>query len=166
MSIFPATDIIADVARAADPKRQQVAFSRLEAISKGAQTTFASVAGESSAKANEKSGSGWRLSPVGLRAAYQPAPTRPVSVAAGTDSVAEAAKKFESLVLQTFFEALLPKGEETYGAGASGSVWRSLMAEQLSNQFAASGAIGLKKMLETKMNASAPATVDTSTKSS
>jgi hypothetical protein len=152
MSIFPATDLIADVARAADPKRQQVAFRRLEAAASATSTSFASLSTERNPNPAAQNSPSWRAAATGLKASYQTASTRPVTVAAGSDPAAEAAKKFESLVLQTFFEALLPKDGESYGAGSAGNVWRSMMAEQLGDHFTTSNSIGIKKMLESTLN--------------
>jgi peptidoglycan hydrolase FlgJ len=147
MSTFPATDLIVDVARAADPKRQQVALRRLEAAATNSAASFASVAGETGGGAQSNASSTWRAAGVGLRAASQTASNAPMPTVASNAAV-DATKKFESLVLQVFFEALLPKDEEQYGSGAAGGVWRSMMAEQLANRFAASGAVGLNKVLE------------------
>ncbi|HEY8163075.1 MAG TPA: rod-binding protein [Methylocystis sp.] len=151
MSTFPATDLIVDVAKAADPKRQQVALRRLEAAASAPEVSFASLTQESGPKAHAPGSSTWRTAGVGLRAAYPPPSSGATLVSAPSNPAAEAAKKFEALVLQTFFEALLPKDEESFGSGASGNVWRSMMAEQLSDKFAATGVIGLKKMLENKI---------------
>lgn len=153
MSIFPSTDLIVDVAKAADPRRQQVALRRLEAAANAPSVSFASLSGESPSpiKANVSGSSNWRAAGVGLRAAYQAPASGPAVVPAASNPAADAAKKFEALVLQTFFEALLPKEDENFGSGVAGGVWRSMMAEQLSAKFAASGVIGLSKMLDAKI---------------
>lgn len=151
MSIFPSTDLIVDVAKAADPRRQQVALRRLEAAADAPSVSFASLSGESPIKANVSGSSNWRAAGVGLRAAYQAPASGPAVVPAASNPAADAAKKFEALVLQTFFEALLPKEDENFGSGVAGGVWRSMMAEQLSAKFAASGVIGLSKMLDAKI---------------
>jgi peptidoglycan hydrolase FlgJ len=166
MSIFPATDLIVDVAKAADPKRQQVALRRLEAAANAPEVSFASLTQESGAKGSALGSSTWRAAGVGLRAAYPPPPAGTTVVSAASNPAAEAAKKFEALVLQTFFEALLPKDDESFGSGAAGGVWRSMMAEQLSEKLAASGVVGLKKMLETKIapgGSSPPSSTSTKT---
>lgn len=151
MSIFPSTDLIVDVAKAADPRRQQVALRRLEAAANAPSVSFASLSGETPIKANVSTASNWRAAGVGLRAAYQTPSSGTTVVPASSNPAADAAKKFEALVLQTFFEALLPKDDENFGSGVAGGVWRSMMAEQLSAKFAASGVIGLNKMLEPKI---------------
>jgi len=160
MSTFPATDLIVDVAKAADPGRQQTALRRLASVSPS--SSFASIANDASLAPTPKPASSWRAAGVGLRGATQSAsapmpPTVSTASRAVTTSPTsvEAAKKFEALVLQTFFEAMLPKAEEQYGSGASGGVWRSLMAEQLADKFTASGAVGLSKTIEKQLPAAA-----------
>jgi peptidoglycan hydrolase FlgJ len=151
MSIFPATDLIVDVAKAADPQRQQVAIRRLEAAASTSQPSFASMTGEGSTSAATPNNSTWRTAGVGLRAAYQAPASGATVTPAPSNPAADAAKKFEALVLQTFFEAMLPKDEQNFGSGPGSNVWRSMMAEQLADKFAGSGVIGLNKMLQSKI---------------
>ncbi|KZL17768.1 Rod binding protein [Pseudovibrio axinellae] len=62
-----------------------------------------------------------------------------------TDDLGE---KLESAVLQTFVKSMLPKEMDTaYGGGTAGKMWKGLMAEQLANQLAKTGKIGLAEML-------------------
>lgn len=51
--------------------------------------------------------------------------------------------QFEALLLQGFIEAMLPNGENYFGRGFAGDVWRSLLAEKLANGLAASGQLAL-----------------------
>ncbi len=136
MSIFPATDIVSGVARAADPEKLRVATKLLTGVDPGnsgftqgldaraaraveGQTTVVS----SSARSNQTS----EAAPSGL----------------------QAVQKFEAFLLQNWLEILLPSKEGgSYGSGASGNVWRSMMAEQLGMQIARSGGLGLQKTLE------------------
>ncbi len=61
---------------------------------------------------------------------------------------ADLGEKLEAAVLQSFVKSMLPKDMETvYGGGTAGSMWQGLMAEQLANQLAKSGAVGLAEML-------------------
>lgn len=140
MSIFPATDIITDVARAADPKRVDVAMRRLNEAG-AARPDFANAVD--------------KAAPRGLGAFAYPRPTTSVS-AAGLETrptpapspAAAAAQKFEAFILQTWLEAMLPKEDSgAFGHGTAGGVWRSMMAEHLGAQLAKSGAIGLDRIL-------------------
>ncbi|MBI1867118.1 MAG: rod-binding protein [Methylocystis sp.] len=61
----------------------------------------------------------------------------------------DATRKFEAYVIQSFLQNLLPQGEHgIFGQGTAGSVWRSMVAEQLGNQLAKAGGIGLHKIVE------------------
>jgi len=63
-------------------------------------------------------------------------------------SPADVYRKFEAFVLQVFVETMLPKqGENTFGKGTAGTVWRSMMAEQLGNQLAQGKGIGIARQL-------------------
>jgi len=135
VSIFPATDIVSDVARAADSKRAQLAWSRLEHASAARAVATRSKIGssvENAAAVVPFSPSGAQLQSA-QRDASQPA---------------SAAQKFEAFLLQSWLETLLPK-EETgvFGLGGAGNVWRSLVAEQLGEQLARAGGIGVRKLL-------------------
>jgi flagellar protein FlgJ len=56
--------------------------------------------------------------------------------------------KFEALVLQTFLQSMLPKDTESvYGEGLAGEMWHSMMAEQLANQLAEAGGIGIAERI-------------------
>ncbi len=60
----------------------------------------------------------------------------------------EVYRKFEAFILQTFVETMLPKeSEEVFGKGTAGSVWKSMLAEQLGNQLAKGKGIGIAKQL-------------------
>ena len=57
-------------------------------------------------------------------------------------------RKFEAFVLQVFVETMLPKqSEDLFGKGTAGTVWRSMLAEQLGNQLAQGKGIGIAKQL-------------------
>ena len=58
----------------------------------------------------------------------------------------KAHQEFEAFVLQTFVESMLPKdAENTYGKGSAGSIWKSMMAEQIGAQLSRAGGIGIAK---------------------
>lgn len=59
------------------------------------------------------------------------------------------AQKFESFVMQSFVEPMLPKADSSYfGEGTAGSIWRSMLAEHIGAEMAAAGGIGIAKMVE------------------
>jgi peptidoglycan hydrolase FlgJ len=139
MSIFPATDIIADVARAADPGKVRLAIKRLEDI--GGERLGAADAGFAAAKA-------------AVKPARMETPPMTMGAAAPTATRTEALdpmQKFEAFLLQSWLEALLPKEDSgAYGKGPGADIWRSMMAEQLSTQVVRAGGVGLHKLLTHK----------------
>jgi peptidoglycan hydrolase FlgJ len=140
MSIFPATDIISDVARSADPRKVQLAMKRLAGVNRADNANGSDfialarpTASVSVAKANN---SPMRIDAVTAR------------IAPRSDPASVAAKKFEAFVLQRWLEALLPKEESgSFGSGGAGNVWRSMMAEQLGAQIANAGGLGIQRLL-------------------
>ena len=53
-------------------------------------------------------------------------------------------EKFEGFVLRSFVENMLPSSESSYfGKGTAGEVWRSMLAEQIGNEMAKNGGIGI-----------------------
>ncbi|MDD9908503.1 MAG: hypothetical protein OXR62_02315 [Ahrensia sp.] len=58
--------------------------------------------------------------------------------------------KFESMVLQTVLEDIMPDQSSVYGAGMSGSFWKSQMAQVVAEQLALSGSFGIAKYVDDK----------------
>ena len=139
MSIAPPSDIILDVAQAADPVRREAAVAKLAQAAGGTSADFSTVLGAASG------GSG----ALGLRTAP--------SVAAGEIGTFGASQhasralspyqKFEAVLLQNFVEAMLPKDSELFGDKNSADIYRSMMAEQFANQLAKSGSLGIAKQI-------------------
>ena len=126
MAISPPSDIVFDVARAAEPEAVANARSAL------AQRTQNSLAVAFDA---------------GTEAAPPPSGNI-LSREATPGSVADASRKFEAMVLQTFISAMMPKNTEgTYGQGMAGDMWKSMMAEKLADTVAEGGGIGIADRL-------------------
>jgi len=147
MSIFPTTDLVSDVARAANPQKLQSAMQRLVKITQGpnaSQTSFAAAMRDAeSALGPSKSPSSGAQGVALASAAPSPPALRAIS------SHSEAAQKFEAFILQSFVESVLPKqGGAAYGHGTAGGVWRSMMAEQLGAHLAKAGGVGIRKMID------------------
>jgi len=69
---------------------------------------------------------------------------------------AEAFRQFESFVLQSFIETMLPKGAESvFGKGTAGTVWKSMLAEKLADQISRSGGIGIAQRIAAGPHAAA-----------
>ena len=53
-------------------------------------------------------------------------------------------EQFEGFVLRSFIESMLPSEDsDFYGKGTAGSIWRSKMAEEIGNEIAKGGGIGI-----------------------
>jgi len=145
MAISPPSDILLDVATAADPAKVRAATQRLSVL---AADPAAQNTGFSEALARAKSDAGGAVAP-------STAASLPIALPSGhgVQSVAShgkpsAYRKLEAVLLQSFVESMLPKDDELFGDKNSAGVYRSMMAEQLGNQLANAGGIGLAKAME------------------
>ncbi|WP_189363063.1 MULTISPECIES: rod-binding protein [unclassified Mesorhizobium] len=123
LAISPPSDIVLDVARAAEPADIEAARAALAKRTGGASAAFSvDTAGTILSRAT-----------------------------ADKAEVANPEKKFqrfEAMVLQTFIQNMMPKDTEgVYGKGLAGDMWKSQMAEQLANVMAARGGIGIARSL-------------------
>jgi flagellar protein FlgJ len=139
VSIDPSTDIILEVARAADPARATAVAERLNALSRQGAASPQDFAAALDASAP-------------LPAAVEAAPdlrARLTDATLGRNRRAdEVPKKLESLVLTEFIGEMLPKDTPSaYGKGFAGDMWRSLLAERVADQMAASGRVGIASRL-------------------
>ena len=88
-----------------------------------------------------------RTSPASpARVEPQPVPQPPGPERAVVPTMSKAAIAFESVVLRTFVEAMLPR--DGFGEGTAGHMWRGQMADALADTLARSGGIGLAATLE------------------
>ncbi len=144
MAISPPSDIVLDVASAADPAQVRAATERLARL---AANPDASAASFSEALASV--GKPARLSEPTMSAFTSPglANARGSIVNAAPQDKAKAYQKFEAVLLQNFVEAMLPKDSELFGNKNSADIYRSMMAEQLANQLAKSGSLGIAKQI-------------------
>ncbi|MBY6240593.1 rod-binding protein [Methylosinus sp. Sm6] len=143
MSIFPAVDLVTDVAQAADPLKRNAAVSRLSELSPArlrSEDEFARlVDGSNRSKAAPQSKAATATATTGASAG---AKLPRIASAAG------AAETFEAFVIQSTLETILPKAEEgLFGHGSAGSTWRSMLAEQIGQQIAKAGGLGMRSML-------------------
>ncbi|NDW04868.1 rod-binding protein [Jiella pacifica] len=60
-------------------------------------------------------------------------------------------EQFEGFVLRSFVESMLPSGEsEFFGKGTAGDIWRSMLAEEIGNEMAKGGGIGIADTIAKK----------------
>ena len=57
-------------------------------------------------------------------------------------------QKFESFFLRNFVETMMPQNDTSFfGSGTAGQIWKSMLAERIGDEMAASGGIGIADML-------------------
>ena len=131
MSISPPSDIVLDVARAADPTRRAEATRRLARLAHDGVDLDRTLSGAAGPSAQQSAAPGKTMPP--------PPDTM-------RSDAAKAYRGFEGMVLATFVEAAFPESVAAFGAGTAGSVWRSMLAEQIGAEMAAAG-IGIADRL-------------------
>ena len=131
MAISPPTDIVSDVLKAADPGTVEVARARLNAGQAAMQ-----------AQRLDKADAGFSA-----RLAMDHVRDNPRLHMDDKKAVPETYRKFESMVLGNFLKTMMPDSEEVYGKGATGEIWKGMMAEQLANEIAKNGGIGIADKL-------------------
>lgn len=154
MAISPPSDIVSDVARAADPARYQAAAQKL--------LNGASAVDGASFEDAVKSVAGQPLMAPGSDVYTVRNSLRNDAELASAARTKKAHQEFEAYILQTFVESMLPKdAENTYGKGNAGSIWKSMMAEQIGAQISKAGGIGIAKRLLDSRESRVPAGIPT-----
>ena len=139
MAFNPRTDVILEVASAADPSRASLAAQRLNAIA-GANAPSAGFAADLD-RAAGTAATAPLASAADARSRLAEAPGEP-------GKLGQAKTQFEAMMLNSFVGELLPKDTgEVFGQGMAGDMWRSMLAEQVSMQIAKSGKLGLARRL-------------------
>lgn len=140
MAIDPPSDIILDVARAADPTRAAAVAQRLEQLS----SAKAAADGGFADALDETAASVTKPATTSLPDPHSPfAPMISASARAAKTQVA-----FEASLLSGFVEQMLPKDAgSVFGQGYAGDMWRTMLAEKVAGQIAASGELGIGKRL-------------------
>ncbi|MDB5641077.1 MAG: rod-binding protein [Hyphomicrobiales bacterium] len=141
MSIQPLSDIILDVANAADPVKVAAVKQRLAEASGG---DFAALLGSAKPAASPlPSGSLNWSEPA--RAQFFGAPTGARIVETNTSSD-EAKRGLETLVAKMMVETMLPKrSDASFGKGTAGDVWRSMLADRLATELTRGKGLGILK---------------------
>jgi hypothetical protein len=132
------SDLIVDVARAADPQRAAAMAQRLAALNaSGDPQAFVDAlsSATSSTPAN-----------------FEPAVDARVALAnpaqAEAGRATKARQQFEATLLNSFIGEMMPKDTSSaFGGGYAGDMWRSLLAEKVADQIAKSGALHLASRL-------------------
>lgn len=133
MSIAPVSDIVLDVAAAADPVRRREAVDRLSRLATGDAAppdTFAAALGAKAA-------------PVPMGDLRFGGRIEPFAAVIRRNDPSQVYRDFEAVFLQTYVEAMLPKDDGLFGDAASSGPDRAMFAEQVAKQLARSGRIGI-----------------------
>jgi flagellar protein FlgJ len=145
MSIQPISDIILDVANAADPVKVAAVKQKLADAAGG---DFAALLlGGSSAGAERSGAAGWSAE---AKSQFFSAPTgaRIVDKSASAD---DAKRGLETLVAKMMVETMLPKeGDATFGKGTAGGVWRSMLADRLAAELTRGKGLGIMNNVSLK----------------
>jgi peptidoglycan hydrolase FlgJ len=146
MTVAPVQDLIVDVMAAADPMSQRVAAGKLERLgSVGDQNFAGEIDQKIEAAALKRDGAAATSASDGGAPMDGSGHAPVVKAATGNAAVY---RKFEAFVLQMFVESMLPKdATDVFGKGTPGEVWRSMLAEQISNEMAKGNGIGIAKQL-------------------
>jgi Rod binding domain-containing protein len=141
MAFNPRTDVVLEVASAADPSRATLAAQRLNALAcpNAPTADFAADLDRAAPPGSE---------PTAPLANAADARSRLAEAEGGPDKTRQAKTQFEAMMLNSFVSELLPKDTgEVFGQGTAGDMWRSMLAEQVSTQIAKSGKLGLARRL-------------------
>jgi peptidoglycan hydrolase FlgJ len=139
MAFNPRTDVVLEVASAADPSRASLAAQRLNELA-GANAPAADFAADVDRAAQASS--------TAATANAADARSRLAEAQGGPDKLAQAKTQFEAMMLNSFVGELLPKDtSDFFGKGMAGDMWRSMLAQQVSMQIAKSGKLGLARRL-------------------
>ena len=135
MAITPPSDIVLDVARAADPEKYRAAVDRLTRLRATAAASTAAFTPPTQAPAT----------PAVITDA---AATRDFAAGAQPRRRLDPYGQFESFVLQSFVQSMLPKNAtNVFGKGSAGEFWKSMLAEKMGDELARSGQVGIARRL-------------------
>lgn len=142
MAISPTSDLILDVARAADPQKALATTRALASASQGAVSSDASgdfaKALDSLPSAPAKVASADYSYRAPMASAHGPVETAAHKAAVG----------LESVLLKSFVDQMLPKDAVgVFGGGVAGDVWKSMLSEKIANEVAKSGSLKLASRL-------------------
>ncbi len=145
MSISPTSDLILDVARAADPAKAQATARALAAGSAGGASASAGL--DPSADFS-KAFDSVAAAPVTPSWSYSYKNPVMSSHGAVETPAHKAEVGLESVYLKQFVEEMLPKDAvDVFGSGVAGDCWKSMMAEKIADEIAESGSLKIGKRL-------------------
>lgn len=134
MAIKPPSDIVLDVARAAEPQRLQSAY---RALTEGVDLDQVGP------------GPDLKLAKTGFDKALRTVDTAPPLFGAPRVASEKEAiyRKLEQVVLERMIDYMLPKENALFGTGTAGHMWRGMVAEHMSKAIADAGGVGIARQL-------------------
>ena len=161
MAINPPSDIVLDVARAADPLKLQEAALRLTgAVDDEAGKGFSSLVDGLDPWSGSRPAVISAPGLIGLQSDFGAKGAQLDGSAALSGPAMKPYVEFEAFVLQSFIQSMLPTDADgVFGQGTAGEMWKGLLAEQLGKQLAKAGGIGIAaQVLKAHPAAATPAT--------
>lgn len=144
MAINPPSDIVLDVARAADPIQYSAAVEKLTRVGRTASAqadAFSQLLNIDAPSAGPAT-AGLSFDPLAADLRGR------LDTLSGSGKAPEPLQRFESFVLQSFVQSMLPKdAESTFGEGLAGDMWSSMLAEQIAAQMAEAGGVGIAEQI-------------------
>ena len=146
MSLAPSTDLVLEVSRAADPDRAAAVVEKLNALARDGAQSPADFAAALNAASSAASAAASSAAPAASAPAIATAVAAPRGAPLSRE--AKARTQLESVFLSQFIGEMLPKdAQSTFGQGYAGDMWRSMLAERVADQIAASGRLGVASRL-------------------
>ena len=130
MAISPPSDLVLDVAMAADPDTLRASMEKLRSVASARVASLMSLSRDNFASMQQM---GMAID-TGAKSVEAPNPSF---------------KKFEAFMLQSFIESMFTgDNQAVFGQGIAGDYWKSMMAEAIANKMSDAGGIGVARMLE------------------
>lgn len=145
MSISPPSDIVLDVARAADPARYREAAAKLGTARP--TTPFADTLTDVALRETPAKPAATARTVAAKTAEAKTADAKTADDAK-TQKTKETYRAFEAMTLATMLQSAMTSSTSSYfGEGVAGDTWKSLMVEQIANQMAKNGGVGIADQL-------------------
>jgi peptidoglycan hydrolase FlgJ len=129
MAISPPSDLVLDVAMAADPETMRASVEKLRSMVSDRIAASLQLSRDNFASIQQ----------TGVAMADAKVPEAPNP----------AYKKFEAFMLQSFVESMFTgDNQAVFGQGIAGDYWKSMMAEAVANKMTDAGGIGIARMLD------------------
>jgi peptidoglycan hydrolase FlgJ len=162
MAISPISDIVLEVAKAADPASYSAAAGRLSRLAGSAAAVPAMPGTDAPAQESFADALGTAATPRPPVAPHLPFdPALALVRMQNKDALAAGAgspfQQYEGFILSSFVETMLPKDSEIlYGAGTAGEIWKSMLAEGLGSHLSRVGGFGIADMLAASLREDEP----------